>query len=278
MSTSINTSFITQWNDEVKQAYQQKGSKLRDAVRVVTGVVGETYKFHKLGTASTGSKTREAELTPVNPAHTVVTATLADQYSPILLDELDQLKTNADMRREYVMASANALGRWTDATINTALLASNTNGTTLSGGLTYAKITEALTLLNAVDADPEDRFLIIGPHQLADALALTSLTSSDYVTIRSVMNGAIDSALGFRWIMSNQLTLNNLDAAGGAQNNTRHCFAVHKQAVGLAIGQDLKTEINYVPMRDATLVNSKISLGAAVIEATGVIEVGCVEA
>jgi hypothetical protein len=32
MSTSVNTSFITQWNDEVKQAYQQKGSKLRDAV------------------------------------------------------------------------------------------------------------------------------------------------------------------------------------------------------------------------------------------------------
>lgn len=277
MSTSINNSFITQWNDEVKQAYQQKGSKLRSAVRVVTGVTGETYKFHKLGTASSGTKTREAELTPVNPAHTVATATLADQYSPILLDELDVLKTNADMRREYVMASANALGRWTDTTINTALLASNTNGTTLTGGLTFEKITEALTLLNSVDADPEDRFLIVGPAQIAQALALANLTSADYVTMRAVMNGSIDSALGFKWIMSNQLTLNNLDAAGNAQADTRHCFALHKMAVGLAIGQDLKTEINYVPMRDATLVNSKISLGAVVIEPTGVIEVGCEE-
>lgn len=277
MSTSVNTSFITQWNDEVKQAFQQKGSRLRDAVRVVTGVTGDTYKFHKLGTASSGTKTREAELTAVNPTHSVISVTLADQYSPILLDELDQLKTNADMRREYVMASANALGRWTDGVINTALLASNTNGTTLSGGLTFAKITEALTLLNSVDADPEDRYLIVSAKQISEALALSSLTSSDYVTMRNVMNGSIDSALGFKWIMSNQLTKDNLDAAGGAQANTRHCFAIHKNAVGLAIGQDLKTEINYVPMRDATLVNSKISLGAGVIEATGVIEIGCVE-
>lgn len=277
MSTSVNTAFVTQWNDEVKQAYQQKGSKLRDAVRVVTGVTGDTYKFHKLGTAGTGTKVREAELTPVNPAHTVATATLADQYSPILLDELDMLKTNADFRREYVTASANALGRWTDSVINTALLASNTNGSTFAGGLTLAKITEALTLLNAAEVDPEDRYLIVGAKQLSDALNITALTSSDYVTMRAVMNGSIDSALGFKWIMSSLLTKDNLDPAGGAQANTRHCFAIAKSAVGLAVGQDIKTEINYVPMRDAMLVNSKISLGATVIDSAGVIEIGCVE-
>ena len=58
MSTSVNTAFVTQWNDEVRQAYQQKGSKLRDAFRVFTGVTGYTYKFHKLGAAGTGTNSR----------------------------------------------------------------------------------------------------------------------------------------------------------------------------------------------------------------------------
>ena len=277
MSTQVSNAFITQWSDDVKHAYQQTGSKLRQAVRTVTGVTGDTYKFHKLGAATSNTKTRDAELTFINPTQSVATATLADQHSPIFIDSLDLLKTNIDFRQEYIKASAATLGRYTDDTIITALSASNTNTPTLSGGLTFAKILEALTKLNEVDADPMDRFLVVSPAQVSEALAISQLTSTDYMTLRGVVNGDISAALGFRWINSTRLVKNNLDAAGGAQNNTRHCFAIHKPAVGLAVGQDITSRIDFVPMRDGYLINSKVSLGAVVVEQTGVVEIGCQE-
>jgi hypothetical protein len=277
MSTSVNNSFITQWNDEVKQAYQQKGSKLRQAVRTVMGVTGDTYKFHKLGAITANTKARDAALTFLNPAHSVVTATLADKYAAVTLDKLDEYKTNVSMRGEFVQATANALGRDTDAILNTALLASNTNPTTLSGGLTQAKIIEALVLLNAVDADASDRFLIVSPYQIGEALNITGLTSADYQAVKALVNGDINSALGFNWISSTQLTKNALNAAGGPQANTRHCFAVHKPAIGLAVGQDVRTTIEWSPDRYGYNVVSSMSLGATVIEDTGIIEIGCVE-
>ncbi|BBL57001.1 phage capsid protein [Methylomonas koyamae] len=184
---------------------------------------------------------------------------------------------NVSFRNEFVTATANALGRDADATINTALLASNTNPTTLSGALTQAKILEALTLLNNIDADPTDRYLIVGPQQISDALGISTLTSGDYMAIKSLVEGSINSALGFQWIMSTQLTKDNLNAAGSAQSNTRHCFAVHKQAVGLAVGQDIVTTIEWSPDRYGYNVVSSSSMGAVVIEPTGVIEIGCVE-
>ncbi|BBL56998.1 phage capsid protein [Methylomonas koyamae] len=98
MATNITAAFIQQWNDEVKQAYQQKGSKLRNAVRSVTGVTGSTYNFHKLGSLSANTKTRDAALTFLNPTQAVVSATLADKYAAVTIDKLDELKTNESPR------------------------------------------------------------------------------------------------------------------------------------------------------------------------------------
>lgn len=277
MASNITSSFITQWNDEVKQAYQQTGSKLRVAIREVNDVVGSTYKFHKLGSIAANTKTRDGSLTFIDPAQSVATVTLADKYAPITIDKLDEFKTNASFRKEYVMATSAAIGRDVDDTIIAALMASNTNGTTLTGGMTQTKILEAVELLNAIDADPSDRTFAIGAKQLTEMLNIASLTSSDYQNVKALVNGQIDTALGFKWILSTRLIKDNLNAAGAAQNNTRHCFAIHKQAAGSAFGQDVKTTIEWSPDRYGYNVVSTVSMGATVIEPTGIIEVGCVE-
>jgi hypothetical protein len=277
MATNITAAFIKQYSDEVHHLFQQKGSKLKLAVRNVTGVIGSTYDFHVLGAASTNTKTRDGNLTFVNPAQTVATATLADRYAPIRVDKLDELKTNASIRQEYVASAASAMGRWVDSTIITALNASNTDITTLSGRFTQAKILEALTLLNGIDAAPEDRYMIVSAAQISDALGIEGLTSADYQTVKAMVNGQMGSALGFNFVMSNLLLKDNLNGAGGAQNNTRHCFAVHKPAAGLAIGQDVQTTVQWSPDAYAWNIVSSASMGAAVIEAAGVIEIGCVE-
>lgn len=271
MSANISDAFIAQYAAEVKAAYQQKNSKLRSAVRVVTGVTGSTHNFPVMGAVVANTKATDADVTPLNPTHGFKTATLANSYAPILIDKLDAIKTNADYRKEYVMASAAALGRKTDQVIVGALdtVSASTAITTTAGGFTLEKLLECLEGMNTNDVNPEDRFFTLGPKQLSEALALEKLTSADYAALKGIMSGNIDSAFGFNWILSNQLT--TVDTT----TDYVKCYAFAKSAVGLAVGQDITTTIDPIPMKVSNLVNSYMSLGSVVIDPLGVYLMQC---
>jgi hypothetical protein len=53
------------------------------------------------------------------------------------------------------------------------------------------------------------------------------------------------------------------------------CYAYHKTSIGHAIGQEIKTEINYLPQKVAWLVNSYLSMGAVQIDASGIVKIAC---
>jgi len=50
-------------------------------------------------------------------------------------------------------------------------------------------------------------------------------------------------------------------------------IAYHTSAVGLGIGADVTTELNYIPEKVAHLTTSMMSMGATVIDNNGVYEV-----
>ena len=47
MSASITNAFITQFEAEVHMAYQRMGSKLKNLIRTVNGVSGESVKLDR---------------------------------------------------------------------------------------------------------------------------------------------------------------------------------------------------------------------------------------
>jgi Phage capsid protein len=49
LSTSIDQVFVKQFEEEVHQAYQRMGSKLRNTVRVKNGVRGSSTVFQTVG-------------------------------------------------------------------------------------------------------------------------------------------------------------------------------------------------------------------------------------
>ena len=61
-------------------------------------------------------------------------------------------------------------------------------------------------------------------------------------------------------------------------SNIRKNFAYHKQALGLAIGIDMRTEINYISEKTSWLVNGIFSAGSVGIDSAGIIEVLTFEA
>jgi Phage capsid protein len=51
LSTSIDQAFVKQFEEEVHQAYQRMGSKLRNTVRVKNGVRGSSTVFQTVGSS-----------------------------------------------------------------------------------------------------------------------------------------------------------------------------------------------------------------------------------
>lgn len=268
---AVSPSFIKQYSAEVKQAFQQKGSKLRNAVRAHTGVVGSTEDWHKLS-ASTSTQTPAwaADFTLAEAGHTVVTATLVDYYDPQFIRDLDKLKSNIDYRKDYVSMTVNNLGRKCDELIITALDATTVSAPTATGGLTYEKLLEAKLLLDEAGVDEADRFLAISPAAHIDLLAETELTSSDYNSRPVLENGYVRSFLGFNIISAPVVKSATEDAGPPA---IEKAFAFHKSAIGLSIGQDIKTRIDYEPMKAGNIINTCMSMGAVLIEAAGVVEI-----
>ena len=154
--TSLSNSFVTMFSDDVKQAYQQMSSKLVDSVRVVRNVTGSTYKFHKLSKGgSIKNKARFEDLTAMSDTsksltspgaytggtaqNSIVTATLNNFHSAEYVDDLDQFKTNIDLRATFATAIASALSRAVDQEIIDVL---NTNATTDQSPFNIAGLTK----------------------------------------------------------------------------------------------------------------------------------------
>lgn len=269
MAITTSAVFISQFSEEIKQAFQQRESKLQNAVRAHRNVVGSTYSFPVLGKFTANTKARNADVTGIEPLHSSVLATLADSYAPIYLDQLDQLKTNVSLREEYVSGTVSAINRVIDQTIITAAVAGTIATATTAGGWTYAKHLEAVTMLNAADVDEEDRYMVIGAKQLGEMLNETKVISADYTAgLVPAMSGKIGTFMGFNVIVSNLLP---------TATSVRTVLYFNKRAIGLAIGQDPKTEVNYIPQKASTLVNTMVSLGSVIVDPAGIVEMPCTE-
>ena len=136
MAATITEAFITQFEAEVHLAYQRMGSKLKNTVRVVNNVVGNTVRFQKVAKGSASTKARHAEVVAMDLAHTNVDATISDYYASEYVDKLDLLKTNIDERNVVAQNAAYALGRKTDSLLTTEWATGTT--ITTAGGMTKA--------------------------------------------------------------------------------------------------------------------------------------------
>lgn len=289
--TSLSNSFVTMFSDDVKQAYQQMSSKLVDSVRVVRNVTGSTYKFHKLSKGgSIKNKARFEDLTAMSDTsksltspgaytggtaqNSIVTATLNNFHSAEYIDDLDQFKTNIDLRSTFAQSIAGALARAVDQEIISAFDSSTPTNikTTAQGanGLNKAALLEVHQALNALDVPTNDRVLLISPAALTDLLTDTTLVAAADGQLSNIAlaTGYIPSIFGFRIVVSNLLTTDSV---------VRKCYAFQKESIGLALAQDITTRIDYVPQKASTIVLGTMSGGSVVIDEDGVVEIQVTE-
>ena len=115
LANGIDTALVKQFNSNVEILSQQKGSRLRNSVRLKTGVIGEDTYIDQIGKTSAIKRTSRHGDTPlVDTEWQRRKVSLIDYDWADLIDTADKLKMLADPTSEYSMNAAYALGRAMD--------------------------------------------------------------------------------------------------------------------------------------------------------------------
>ena len=291
MSSQITTSFVEQYSSNIAMLSQQMGSKLRSSVDVET-VTGKNAFFDQVGVTAAQLRTsRHGDTPQIDTPHSRRRLSLADYEWADLVDDVDKVRMLVDPTSSYARAAAAAMNRAMDDVIITAMNASANTGvaggtsTALpsgqktatsdqSDGLTIAKLLAAKKILDNNDVDPSlKRYIVCGPQQISDLLGTTQVTSADYNVVRALATGAINSYLGFEFIMSTRL---NKDAT---YTSDRLVFAYTEDAIKLGIGKDISAKISERADKSySTQVYYSMSLGAVRMEEEKVVQIPCHEA
>lgn len=284
MSSQITTAFVEQYSANIQMLSQQMGSLLRDAVRNES-VVGKDAYFDQIGKVTAILKTSRHSDTPqIDTPHSRRRCSLADYEFADLIDQQDKVRLLIDPTSSYAKAAAYAMGRAMDDVIIAAALgsantgvsggtavalpagnivAANTGGT----GMNIAKLAAAKQILDAGDVDPSiKRHIVVSPAEIADLLNNTTVTSSDFNTIKALVQGEIDSFMGFKFHVSNRLVDN------GAANT--QCIAFAEDGILLGVGKDVTARIDERSDKSyATQVYYCQTIGATRMEEAKVVSV-----
>ncbi len=285
MSTQITTAFVNQFSANVQMLSQQMGSLLRKAVDSET-VVGENAFFDQIGESAAVAKTSRHSDTPfVETPHSRRKVSLTTYEWADLIDSADKIRTLADPTSNYARAAAGAMGRSMDDVIIAALGGSAQTGkagataTALpaaskivhgSAGLTLAKLISAKKILDEGNVDPSiPRFIVVAPEGIEDLLNTTSVTSSDFNTVKSLVQGEISTYLGFSFITSNRLL---------SDGTSRLAYAFASDGLKLAVGQEIVARIDERSDKSySTQVFLSQTIGAVRMEEKKVVEIACNE-
>ena len=291
MSSQITTSFVEQYSSNVAMLSQQMGSKLRSSVDVEK-VTGKNAFFDQVGVTAAQLRTsRHGDTPQIDTPHSRRRLSLADYEWADLVDDVDKVRMLVDPTSSYARAAAAAMNRAMDDVIITAFNASASTGvaggdsTALpsgqktatsdqSDGLTITKLLAAKKILDNNDVDPSlRRYIVCGPQQISDLLGTTQVTSADFNSVRALATGAVNSFMGFEFIMSTRL---NMDATN---TTDRLIFAYTEDAIKLGIGKDISAKISERADKSySTQVYYAMSLGAVRMEEKKVVQIPCHEA
>ena len=286
MSTQITTAFVNQFSANIQMLSQQMGSLLRSAVDV-EGVNGEKAFFDQVGAAAAVLRTsRHADTPLVDTPHSRRMVTMSDYEYADLIDDQDKVRLLADPTSTYSRAAAAAMGRAMDDVIISAALGSAQTGkdgststalpsaqkiAVASSGLTIAKLVSAKEILDSGNVDPSiARHIVCSPKQISDLLNNTTVTSSDYNTVKALAMGEINTFVGFNFHVSNRL---NTDGSGD-----RQVIAFASDGIKLAVGKEPAARIDERADKSyATQVYYCQSIGATRMEESKVVEIACSE-
>lgn len=299
--TQIPDHYVIQYETNWQMLLQQMDSRLKERTKLVQAN-GAAVRFNQMDTASMSQVTARNGATinnditlPARWAYPVPydTSSWFDEFDNIFLGSV-VLPTS-----EVMQAQAAAYGRTCDSVLISALLGNaaitntaNTSagfglnnttsnvplpagqkvavnyvgggGTPTNTGLTIAKIREAKRILDANEAPAEDRILVVSSKEIADLLGTQEVTNQLYNSVRALVDGEVDSFLGFKVVRTELLPV---------ASNIRSVIAYQKNSAVMVDG-GRKTYMDILPEnRHSLQIRSTAVMGATRLLEKGVVEI-----
>lgn len=285
-----DVSFVKQYNDTIYLLAQQMDSRLRSCVVVDTNWSGEQKFYDQYNQDVMVELLQRYASTPIQlPDFRRRVVAPRFFVSATLEDPKDALQTLIDPKSTFMQAKVAAGNRTFDDLIISAAGGTAYTGKTgttsvtfpsaqklavnylsAGNGLTKAKCIGAKRLLDANEVEAEDRYAAVTAEQIADLLNTTEVASSDYNVVKSLVQGEINTWLGFMWIRTERLLTD------GSSNRLTYFF--QRYALQLAIQKDIEGRIDErADMNFAWQVYLRMCAGATRLEEGRIVQVACTE-
>jgi len=294
MSQQIPESFVKKYTAGIRILQQQMEQRLRECVMVDDTVPGDRAFYDQVGAT---------EMTLVTNRHGATTYTdtphsrrmvVMDMYDVSdLVDRADtrRLLNNPINRYTRVMAAAanrkfdkiiidamdgsaatGVNGAGTPATFDTTNYQWEADGTASTGtgvALTIGGVTKARQVLEAAenheDADDNQWCAALNAEARRGLLNETEATSSDFATVKALVNGQIDTWIGFKFVKSEQL--NTISGT----TPIKLPFWV-KQTMQLGVSEESRGFMDVLPQRrHSTQVRYEMDAGAVRMDEKGLV-------
>lgn len=308
IGASVPVTYVKQFGANVYHTVQQKESRLRGKV-MFDSFVGEGKFYDRLGTTEVYEKTgRYSDTQWVDVEWSRRRVNFRDYRWAHPIDGADKLRHIHSPESEVAKSARMAFGRKMDEIIiNSAL------GTSYAGkegtipvvlpdsqkvgatdGAAFSKLTlETLRIIRqkfweneAISSETDNIELVCTGGDIMNLLRDPNITSADYNTVKALVNGSINSFMGFTFTRIEflpKLTASvSFDPATGDYNTgagtlpigSNRCFAFVKEGIQMAMNEDVTARVDERSDKDyITQVYMKMAMGGTRMEEEKVVEV-----
>ena len=295
MSNQVETHFVNQYNANIQLLSQQPHSRLEGCVRRETQQ-GEFQFFDQIGAVEMAELIgRHADTALSNTPHARRRVGLTPFSFADMIDWKDRARLLTDPQSPYAVNAVMSAGRKKDQIILAAAIgaaATDKTGSTsvvlpesqkiavtFDGaggatplGLTVRKLRQAKMILDQAEAGAmgnNKRFLAVTAEQVDNMLGTTEVTSADYNNVKALVNGDVDTFMGFKFIRL-ELLANT--------TTTRHCVAWIENGILMSTAEEIEVKVDTIPTKNyGVQVYVKQMLGATRMEEAKVVQIDCHE-
>lgn len=319
MSIEITTAMVDMFSANALHLSQQEGSVLWEHARQEEQD-GESKFYDRIGKRTARRKEgRHSDVVYDDTPHSRRMLTTEDFYSADLVDKEDKLRTIMNIENEYVQATGMALGRQMDEEMIAGALGNAFEG---KKGTSIVALPFSQKIAAFDPADVETAGFALSPdtlrvirkkfkqneaikkgekvifacaaQQIDDLLGTTAVTSQDFNIVKTLVDGEVDTFLGFKFVETELLPFNeaavNYNKTTGevtAAGNTgtivigtgRRCIAfTSNRAILAARGSFVNGRIDELPAKHHShQVYGSLNFGATRMEDVQLMEVICKE-
>jgi hypothetical protein len=316
MSIQITTAMVDMYNSNVMHLSQQKESRLLPYVRKETQN-GESEFFDRIGSKDSMKRKsgRHDDVVYSETDHSRRMVVSEYWYDADLVDSPDKMRVIMSPESEYAVTMGMSSGRKLDEIIIEALLGSAYggkrgataiplpstqvlaafDGATATGvGLNVDTLRAVRKLFKQNEAISKGELVVfcMAAQQADDLLGQTEVTSSDFASVKALVNGEADTFLGFKFVETELLRFNAANVTytvttgvtgAGAGTVTagqgRRCIAFTANRAGLFSFHKMPfTKMTELPGKHySTQIYHAFDAGATRMEEVQVVEVLCKE-